>query len=130
MKLEKIRQNSKTSMLLCLHKAKFVFKCYKTTKISVYTTERIFSENTWFTKSLWILDSLYIMPRWEPWGYKCLYKSVVAELLTHLRNSINLHSCCSKRLISFPCSTVISLKTVIYVHPTKVLSFSSYNLPH
>ena len=27
-------------------KAKFVFKCYKATKISVYTTERIFSENT------------------------------------------------------------------------------------
>ena len=88
-----------------------------TTKISVYTTERIFSENTWFTKRLWILDSLYIMPRWEPWGYKCLYKSVVAELLTRLRNSINLHL---MRLISFPGSTVISLN----LHPRKVLSFS------
>ena len=49
------------------------------------------------------------MPRWDPWGCRCLYKSVVTELLTYLGNSVNLSSCCSKRIISFPRSTVISL---------------------
>ena len=47
------------------------------------------------TKGLWILDILYIMPGWEPWGYRCLYKSDVTEPLTDLRNLINLPSCCS-----------------------------------
>ena len=36
-------------------------------------------------------------------------KSVLKELLTRLKNSIKLHSCCSKRLISFPGSPVIPL---------------------
>ena len=45
MKFVKIRNKCDTSMQKCVHEAKFVFKSYKTTKISIYTTERIFSEN-------------------------------------------------------------------------------------
>ena len=68
------------------------------------------------TKGLWILDSPYIMPGWKPRGYRCLYKSVVTELLTPLRNSINLLSYCTKRLISFPGSTVILVNVWNFVN--------------
>ena len=36
-------------------------------------------------------------------------KLVLKELLTRLKNSIKLSSCCTKRLISFPGSPIISL---------------------
>ena len=36
-------------------------------------------------------------------------KLVLKELLTRLKNSIKLPSCCTKRLISFPGSPIISL---------------------
>ena len=44
-----------------------------------------FSRGKPLTKGLWILDSPYIIPGREPWGYRCLYKSVVTELLICLR---------------------------------------------
>ena len=72
------------------------------------------------------MDSLHTMPGWEPWGYRCLHKSVVTDLLTHFRSSINLPSCCSERLISFPGSTVLSSNLVNSLTP-KFLNFKLAN---
>ena len=69
----------------------------------MFTAERIsLNLEKPLTKGLWILDILYIILGRDPWGYRCLYKSEVTEPLTGLRNSINLPSCCSNGLISFP----------------------------
>ena len=53
------------------------------------------------TKDLWILDCPCIMPGGKSWGCRYLYKSVVTELLTCLRNSINLPLCCSKNFVNY-----------------------------
>ena len=66
------------------------------------------------------------MPGWEPWGCRCLHKSPVTELLTRIRNSVNLPSCYSTRLICFAGSTVISINLLSGYTP-KFLNFKLGN---